>query len=311
MEKFDRGCGCGWEKYSGNPVLGGALGTCFDLSMLREAGGYRMYFSWRPKKSVAVSLSKDGLCWSEPRIVLSPRTTAEGWEDDVNRPSVVLRGGVYHMWYTGQLRPGREDGMSHIFYAVSGDGLSFRRVEDGPVLSPSAPWEKRAVMNPDVLWDEPAGLYRMWYSAGGQNEPDAIGCAVSEDGLHWRKNGENPVFAADPSHVWEHHKAAGCHVVREAGGYLMFYIGYHDEGYAQIGLARSFDGAGPWERHPGNPILAPDEGAWDAEACYKPFALYDGEKWILWYNGRRGSVEQIGAAFHKGRDLGFPPGEKV
>jgi hypothetical protein len=26
---------------------------------------------------------------------------------------------------------------------------------------------------------------------------------------------------------------------------------------------------------------------------------------LLWYNGRRGGVEQIGAAIHDGEDLGF------
>ena len=85
----------------------------------------------------------------------------------------------------------------------------------------------------------------------------------------------------------------------------MFYIGYQNEDYAQIGMARSRDGVTGWERHPENPIIAPDPGRWDGEACYKPFVIYDGEKWLLWYNGRQGAVEQIGVAVHRGRDLGF------
>ena len=53
----------------------------------------------------------------------------------------------------------------------------------------------------------------------------------------------------------------------------------------------------------------PTPGAWDADACYKPFALFDSEggRWMLWYNGRKGNVEQIGLATHPGYDLGFPP----
>jgi hypothetical protein len=31
----------------------------------------------------------------------------------------------------------------------------------------------------------------------------------------------------------------------------------------------------------------------------------DGRRWQLWYNGRRGVVEQIGLALHDGEDLGF------
>ena len=44
---------------------------------------------------------------------------------------------------------------------------------------------------------------------------------------------------------------------------------------------------------------------WDADAVYKPFAIFDGKRWLLWYNGRRGGVEQIGAAIHDSENLGF------
>jgi hypothetical protein len=42
------------------------------------------------------------------------------------------------------------------------------------------------------------------------------------------------------------------------------------------------------------------------DAVYKPFALLEQNRWPLWYNGRHGSVEQIGLAIHEGLDLGFP-----
>lgn len=61
----------------------------------------------------------------------------------------------------------------------------------------------------------------------------------------------------------------------------MFYIGYHNEHYAQIGLARSKDGITNWERSSLNPTIAPDENAWDGEACYKPFVLQIGSHWCF------------------------------
>jgi hypothetical protein len=87
----------------------------------------------------------------------------------------------------------------------------------------------------------------------------------------------------------------------------MFYIGFADENHAQIGLARSRDGITGWQRHPDNPIIFPKKGDWDADACYKPFAIFDSghDRWSLWYNGRKGGVEQIGLAIHPGYDLGF------
>jgi len=292
----------GWDKYSGNPVMGGKYGTCFDISVLKEGGGYRMWVSWRPRQSIALVESKDGLHWSEPpQIVLGPNL-ASGWEDDINRPVVIKRDDGYHLWYTGQSR-----GRSRIGYATSPDGVAWKRMSERPVLAPDKPWEKMAVMCPDVLWDAGAKIYRMWYSAGDQYEPDAIGYATSPDGINWTKYADNPVFKSDPGAEWEKHKVTACQVVNEDGWYILFYIGFRDENHAQIGLARSKDGISHWERNPANPIVHPDPDTWDHDACYKPYAIYDGQNWLLWYNGRHGPVEQIGVALHQGRDLGFPP----
>jgi hypothetical protein len=289
----------GWIKHDKNPVLGGDLGTCFDVSLLRQGKGYRMWFSWRPKQSIAVVQSKDGLVWGKPAIVLGPNK-ASGWEDDVNRPVVIESGGVYRMWYTGQAK-----GRSWIGYATSKDGQTWKRASNRPVLSPEKPWEKVAVMCPHVLYDERAKQYRMWYSAGVQYEPDAIGYATSSDGLKWSKHDGNPIFRPEPKNAWEKDRVTGCQVVQHKSWHLMFYIGFANKHHARIGLARSKDGITRWQRHPANPIIRPGKGKWDGDAVYKPYAILDGKRWLLWYNGRKGSVEQIGVAFHNGEDLGF------
>ena len=296
---------CGWVKHPQNPVLGGELGTCFDVSVLQDAGKYKMYFSWRPKKTIAYTESLDGIHWSDPETCIEPIVTNQGRQDDLNRPGVIKHNGKYHMWYTGQFKPGQADGSSHIFYAVSDDGKKFTRVSQTPVLAPQEKWEKSAVMNPHVMRNEEQNLFKMWYSAGEQYEPNAIGYASSPDGINWIKAGKEPVFYAAAENDWENHKVAGCHVVYHEGFYIMFYIGYRNEHYAQIGIARSKDGITCWERHPQNPIIAPDEGSWDQDACYKPFAIKEKTGWKLWYNGRAGFSEQIGLAVHDGHDLGF------
>ncbi len=289
----------GWVKYDKNPVLGGALGTCFDVSVLRDGDRYRMWFSWRPRKSIALVESKDGLTWGEPVIVLGPNKATD-WEDDLNRPVVLEVGDSYHMWYTGQAR-----GKSWIGHATSEDGKTWRRTSAKPVLSPEQPWEKVAVMCPHVLYDEKEKTYRMWYSGGEQHEPDAIGHAVSPDGLKWTKDERNPVFRPEAKNAWEKDRVTACQVVRQGDGFSMFYIGFRDRDHAQIGLARSKDGLTGWQRHPANPIVRPGKGKWDADAVYKPYAICDGKRWLLWYNGRRGGVEQIGVVLHEGEDLGF------
>ena len=290
----------GWTKYSGNPVMGGKYGTCFDVAVLNESGKYRMWVSWRPKKSLAIVESSDGLHWTEPPQIVFGPVANSNWEEDVNRPIVVKKDKTYHLWYTGQAND-----HSAIGYATSPDGIAWTRMANAPVLSPEATWERVATMCPHVIWDPDQNLFRMWYSAGDQYEPDAIGYATSADGLHWRKDPSNPIFKPVPTSAWEQHKVTAVQVQKRGGWYLMFYIGFRDRDHAQIGVARSRDGITGWQRHPANPIIRPEPGGWDADACYKPFALYDGTKWLLWYNGRKGSLEQIGVALHEGEDLGF------
>jgi predicted GH43/DUF377 family glycosyl hydrolase len=251
----------GWVKSPSNPVLGGKLGTCFDVAMLKDKGRLRMWFSWRPRKSLALVESQDGVEWNEPVIVLGPNSQTD-WEEDINRPAILKRGEDYHLWYTGQA-----GGRSWIGYATSKDGLTWTRMSKEPVLTADAPWEKNtAVMCPDVHWEQHAKLFKMYYSGGEQYEPNAIGCATSPDGLRWTKHPDNPIFRPDKTNRWEQDRVTACQVVREGGWHLMFYIGFQDESYAQIGLARSRDGLTNWQRHPANPIIrarTENRTAWD------------------------------------------------
>ncbi len=289
----------GWEKFDGNPVLGGDLGTAFDVSVLREDDLYHMWFSWRPKKSIALTESSDGINWSEPVIVLGPNS-ASGWESRVNRPVVLKHSGLYHMWYTGQT-----DDNSYIGYATSTDGITWTRASDKPVLYPDQPWEKVAVMVPHVIWDQSERIYKMWYSGGEQYEPDAIGYATSVDGYKWKKY-PDPVFLPSTNKGWDGYKVTGGQVIQIDEWYIMFYIGFENIDRAMIGLARSADGINNWERHPANPIIKPGKyRAWDSSAVYKPYAIKHRDHWKLWYNGRHGFLEQIGLAIHEGGELGF------
>ena len=289
----------GWRKYDGNPIIGGQYGTVFDIAVLREGGEYRMWGSWRPKKSLALFQSTDGIHWSAPEIVFGPNP-ATNWEEDINRPAVVKRSDGYHLWYTGQA-----NGHSWIGYATSPDGRVWKRMSSTPVLSPDQSWEKVAVMCPHVIWDEQMKLFRMWYSGGDQYEPNAIGYATSPDGLHWTKRASNPVFGPGSEKMFDQSRVAACQVVRNGRWHYMFYIGFRDIDHAQIGIARSRDGLTGWERHPDNPIIRTGQDSWDHDACYKPFAIFDGKRWLLWYNGRHGNFEQIGLVLHDGEDLGF------
>ena len=221
-----------------------------------------------------------------------------GWEDELNRPCVIYHENQYHMWYTGQAK-----GKSWIGYATSFDGISWTRMSPKPVLSPGGKWEKIAVMCPDVIWDDNFSCFRMWFSGGEQYEPNAIGYASSSDGIHWNALTE-PVFTPNKTNLWECDRVAACQVILYQGWHLMFYIGFADIDRASICMARSRDGITGWERFKANPIISAGKDTWDQDACYKPYVIFNGTQWLLWYNGRNNTKEQIGLAYHK-TDLEF------
>ena len=280
-----------------SPVFGDqSTGTVFDAFVRTQPDGrLRMDVSWRPRESCAVTFSDDGIHWTDPVITLCPNRDS-GWEQIVNRNCVLPdpAGKGWLMWYTGQVWE-EGHGVSKIGVARSVDGVRFGRFREGPVLVPEADFEKESVMNPFVLFD--GGRFRMWYAAGETYEPDVICYAESEDGINWKKYAGNPVFTANPAKEYEQARIGAVDILKEENGYLMFYIGYRDIHTACICAARSKDGITGWERVPENPLVMPTPGAWDADSCYKPTVVKDGDgKYRLWYNGRRGSDEFIGYA---------------
>lgn len=281
-----------FEKYAGGPVFGsGEIGTVFDAYVTKEGAHLRMDFSWRKEKALAVTFSADGIHWSAPRKTFT-FDPASGWEDDVNRNCVLKIKATYRMWYTGQAR-----GHSFIGLAESADGLHFHRVGDEPILIPEYPYEGASVMNPCVLYEN--GHYRMWYSAGETYEPNVLCLAESDDGVNWQKARCNPIFVCDPHNPYEADRVGGCQVLPHPTlGYLLFYIGYRDVDTACICVAASENGKTGFRRFVGNPIVSPEAGSWDADACYKPTAVYDAAagRWRVWYNGRTGPDEYIGLA---------------
>ena len=245
---------------AGNPVLGGNLGTCFDVAVLKEGDKYRMWFSWRPKKSIALVESTDGIHWSEPR----DRPRAEQGDRLGGRHQPPRRHPSRRTAITCGT-PGQARGQSWIGYATSPDGKTWKRMSPKPVLSPEKPWEKTSrhvpardlgrgdEALPDVVLRRRAvraERHRL------RHEPRRARAGPSTPG--------NPIFRPDPKSAWEQDKVTACQVVRQGDWHVMFYIGFRDVDHAQIGVARSKDGITGWQRHPANPIIRPGTDRWDA-----------------------------------------------
>ena len=279
----------GWRKY-GMPVLGGKDGTFYDPFVRKINDNYVMMVSHRNTKSIVRCDSKDGIHWSKPIPVLR-FNEGSGWEDRVNRACYWIKDGKWYLWYTGMTEKKAEIGI-----AWSKDGYHFERYQAEPIIMPTESYEKGAVMNPCVLWDEVDAIFKMWYSAGEKFEPDVLCLATSQDGINWKKYEHNPVFMHGVD-KYDQCKVGGCDVVKFNGKYIQFYIGYENVDNARICMAESDDGI-HWKRNKYNPILAATKSAWDSDAVYKPSVCFHEteNKVFLWYNGRKGHDEYIGLA---------------
>lgn len=279
----------GWKKYGTTPIWGNSqTGTMFDPYVFEMEGKLNMVVSARKTKCLILIESMDGIIWKNPKILLQGRSKM--WDDDINRGCLIKRNNYFFLWYTGQY-----NGVSCIGFAQSIDGKFFNRILHKPVLKADFPCEGVSVMNPCVLWDESAGLFKMWYSAGENYEPDVICYAESEDGIKWNKR-KQPVLTKHPGHKWEQYKIGGCNVVKNIdGSYEMYYIGYQNVDVARICIAHSKDGV-YWSRDENNLLLSPSKKSWDSDAVYKPSVIKLKEKDYLWYNGRRACEEYIGLA---------------
>jgi predicted GH43/DUF377 family glycosyl hydrolase len=200
-------------------------------------------------------------------------------------PRAILREApnVWKMWY--EAVPGGNQ--STTAYATSPDGLVWTKYAGNPIMSPSAAWEGSGGANhedsPTSILKED-GIYKLWYH-GISNTTRAIGYAESKDGLAWTKYAGNPVLTPGPMGAWDADTVCEPRVVRVGAQYYMFYT--HCAGSHGIGLATSADGKS-WTKYSGNPVLtiAPG-GAWDNQQVSWGAVYYDGQRFFMWYPGRK------------------------
>lgn len=284
----------GWEKY-GSPVFGDeTTASVFDPFVVMIEDRYRLFVSERKNSGIICTDSTDGTEWEKWKVALEAGHKGS-WEERVNRASVCEIDGKWLMWYTGQSRNN-----SAIGIATSDDGIRFTRMQQKPILVPSEPYEKGSVMNPCVLWDKDEKMFKMWYAAGEQFEPDVLCYAESKDGVNWERYANNPILEKS-NEKYDQCKVGGCDILKENDRYYMFYIGYQNVDTARVCMAESNDGIHNWVRSTDNPVISPEKNSWDADAVYKPTVALNKQKnkLLMWYNGRKQNCERIGLAEYR------------
>jgi len=187
-----------------------------DGSLCREDGRVRMWFSCcdfpsgDPRHTLHETSSLDGVTWDEP----SDEELADAYA-----PTLIKEGERYKLWFTDV----RQEPWC-FRYAESNNGRDWDLAPD-PVLIRDQDWEHHRLFYPTVL--KIAGQYWMWYGSyshhGGEEMQTALGCAYSDDGLHWHKDEHNPVFGPDPSRSWESHYTTSQTILRLENGSLRIW----------------------------------------------------------------------------------------
>ena len=215
---------------------------------------------------------------------------------------------------TDSMQAEQERRLRQIRYATSPDVriLWHERLtgteEQGAVLVPgkAGAFDSRTVSAPDVHHD--GDTYRMWYVGSDRptaygGEYAAIGMAVSEDGLSWRReNGGKPVLEPGADGAFDEAQLLGPCVLYEDGLWRMWYGGlmtpgtmpFPEEWIGQtqdnrdprirIGLASSEDGI-HWTRlNDGKPVVdIGPPGAPDDIMAMHPAVIKEDNGYRMWY----------------------------
>jgi hypothetical protein len=192
-------------------------------------------------------------------------------------------------------------------YAVSQDGVNFKKAFDGPIID-RIPTEPQFSGSACVLIDQ--GIYKMWYlncthwhkAADGKLEPCYhIKYAESADGIYWKREGK---VAID----YFHPKEGGISrpsVLIEEGIYKMWFSYRAEEDYRdntensyRIGYAESPDGIN-WQRKDNEVGIDISAEGWDSQMIEYPLVFnHKGEK-VLFYNGNGFGRSGFGYAIYQ------------
>jgi hypothetical protein len=100
---------------------------------------------------------------------------------------------------------------------------------DGPILKPELPWERRCI-EAAAMAKRDGRLY-MFYAGGYNNEPQQVGVAESDDGVHFTRLFDEPFLPNGPPGSWNSSESGHPFLFQDDDGRdYLFYQGNNDKG---------------------------------------------------------------------------------
>lgn len=213
-------------------------------------------------------------------------------------PDVVKWNGKYLMYYTtGPYNDGRPNDGYGIGIAQSRDMMNWTKIT---VFTRDKDYENKGACAPCVVVLK--GKIHLFYQTYGNGPKDAICHAWSDDGLHFTKNPDNPVF--HPTGDWTCGRAIDADVI-EDGDRVLLYVATRDPemkiqklAVASAPLDSEF-AKKDWTQLCSNSILEPVLD-WEKECIEAPTVFKrQGLFYMFYAGGYNNQPQQIGVAVSK------------
>ncbi len=166
-----------------------------DMFVIKYDSSYYMYAEG--ENDVAhLLVSDDGLQWEEQGDLIIFTTKGEAIPGPYGTPTIWIEDGLWHLFYE------RND--EAIWLAVSKDKITWKNVQDEPVLKPGPETYDVAAVAADQIV-QLDGNYYLFYHATTSHDWETSqavwtsNVAMSTDLLHWVKYPGNPIVEGDHS----------------------------------------------------------------------------------------------------------------
>jgi predicted GH43/DUF377 family glycosyl hydrolase len=202
-----------------------------------------------------------------------PATSGTWRESQTANPDLLLIGSTYYMYFRGQ-----RDGHDRIGVATISkdrfDGVTWD-IHPEPVIDVGGPgsWDEHHALDPAAILFK--GKCFLYYTGSSPKSDRAVCLAVSEDGINFKKNQQNPVTIGGGPEV----------VLRGDTLYLYFWREVPGKKGFQIHYAFSTDGYHFTE--PGQSLALPvgPEGSWDSFTVETPRIFFENGLYYVIYCG--------------------------
>jgi len=275
------------------PVGLGEAGGWFDRGTLPGtlqfvSGVWQMWYAGLhgAVQSIGFSNSTDGSTWVEaPLNPIQGFGLPGSWDSaSLSRPSVILDGKRYKMWFAGF------DGAK---WAIGTASSALGEKPVPPKTNPALPlgdlesWDSGGMFRPSVVFKD--GIYHMWYT--GSSSPDgstgfSVGYARSTDGVNWQKPSRKPVLENSTS-GWDGSWVGFAWVAWDESlpAFRMWYTG-SDGSSIKVGLATSSDGIS-WQKNVSNPAFFTGNLSWLNPSDIRcPWVGFEPDRYVMFAGTR-------------------------